>query len=95
MDGFAKINIVAMQKILLKLDTVVFAVKESNFHKKLNEFLHELPLQSDEGCTNERRRIRNWVAKYYFDDHKKKAFEFLESNLSISKPKGTSTLMFL
>jgi len=95
LDGFAKINIVAMQKILLKFDKTLFLVKESKFNRKLNEFIHTLPLSEEKGCTDERKKIRNSVSKYYFNNKKNKAFRFLESTLSAHKSEDRGQLKLL
>mmetsp|Transcript_18043 Transcript_18043/g.20202 ORF Transcript_18043/g.20202 Transcript_18043/m.20202 type:complete len:250 (+) Transcript_18043:22-771(+) len=59
LEGFAKINIVAMQKILLKFENILFGTKESTFHQKLNEFILKLKLHQDKECTEQRKTIRN------------------------------------
>jgi len=95
LEGYSKINIIAMQKILLKFDNVLFSVTESHFHKKLNTFINDLPLHQDQDWIEERREIIKSVAKHYFRDRKREAFTFLESCLSAHKSEHYGTLYFL
>jgi len=50
LDGFAKINVIAMQKILAKFDNVIFDKKNSNICQKLNNFISKLHLPNEEHC---------------------------------------------
>jgi len=49
LDGFAKINMIAMQRILMKFDHVVFSQRNSIFYQKLDQFLKSLQISDDEG----------------------------------------------
>lgn len=49
LDGFAKINIAAMQKILLKFDKMVLEVKSGDVYNKLNSFIKTLKIAHEDG----------------------------------------------
>ena len=95
LEGFAKINIVAMQKLLNKIEKILFDQAHSDFMKKMEEFIHGLELYADQECTNERKKIRDSVAKFYFEDHQLVAYEFLEASLSQYKHEEIIPLTFL
>jgi len=58
LDGFAKINMIAIQRILMKFDNVVFDQKNSRIYQKLTEFIHSLEVSKEEGCRKERHQLR-------------------------------------
>lgn len=95
LEGFAKINLIAMQKILLKIDKVILDVKQSKFYHKLLAFIHQLALSKDKGCREERRKIRDSVAKYYFYGDTQKAHEFLDIDEATHKHKDSLSLVFM
>lgn len=49
LDGFAKINHVAMQKILIKFDNLLFETKSSDMFTNLSTFVKELELAHEDG----------------------------------------------
>lgn len=95
LDGFAKINIVGMQKILLKLDKMVFEVKSSNMFNTLNAFLKTLTLSNEDGWFNERRKIRSLVAYHYYKNNMDDALQFLEFSFSDYQSEDRIPLSFL
>ena len=95
LDGFGKINIVGMQKILLKLDKNIFDVKSSNIMNTLNAFLETLSLSNEDGWFNERRKIRSLVAYHYYKNNMDDALQFLEFSLSDYQSEDRIPLSFL
>lgn len=67
LDGFGKINVTAIQKILNKFKKIMSSQGNSGIYDKLNKFAHELPLNSSEGCLKGRKMIRGHVANHYFN----------------------------
>ena len=49
LDGFAKINNVAIQKILIKFDNILFEQKSSDMYKNLSTFIKDLNLAHEDG----------------------------------------------
>lgn len=95
LDGFAKINITAMQKLLLKFDKIIFQGQNNHFSTKLNCFVRELPLHFDKGCIEERQTIRRHVAEHYFKNDVDEAYQFLESSISQYQHEDSIPLTFL
>lgn len=65
LDGFAKINCIAVQKILKKFDKLIFHKPESRLTTKLENFIKMLKLSHPDGCSEQRLKIRDKFAKHY------------------------------
>lgn len=95
LDGFAKINIVAMQKIQLKFDGILFNANNSELYNKLSAFLKTLQIAEENGCFQERRKIRGLFALHYYNNNTQKAIKFLEFNVSDFQSEERIPLYFL
>ena len=94
LDGFSKINLIAMQKILLKFDQIIDDENETLKHK-YEIFMKSLRLSNDDYCYHERRHVRNLFAKHYCKGDVDEAREYLDKNSADNKHEDKIPLTFL
>ena len=95
LQGFAKINVVAMQKIADKIHAVLFDSDNDEIQMKLQLLVKNMEIHHGEECENKRRKIVNLVAKHYFFNDTEEAFKFLDSGSYQHKIEKVLPLMFL